>query len=268
MEIIGNTKLCDGADALRLRLYDCGYAETGSEWCAAVARPPFTRLYYILGGDGWFETPREAQPLRAGYCYLLPGGFSFRHACRTSMRQLYFHIALCQEGGQDVLPALERPLWGRFEAASVESLSALVRGTGHAAAALRARALLMETMAGLFDAHGVTLPRVEHSPCVRRALEYIHWHVTAQITLDAVAAHALVSQTTLSKHFRREVGTSVARYAETLVFARAQQMLRDKTLSIAEISERLGFCDQFYFSRRFSHHFLESPQGYRRKALI
>ena len=39
-------------------------------------------------------------------------------------------------------------------------------------------------------------------------------------------------------------------------------------LSALEISERLGFCDQFYFSRRFKEKYGSSPREYRKKTNI
>ena len=49
------------------------------------------------------------------------------------------------------------------------------------------------------------------------------------------------------------------------IFLAAERQLKQTKLSIAQISERFGFCDQFYFSRRFRARYGLSPQQYRKR---
>lgn len=265
MQVMTNPTLCKDVGKLHLQIYYCGYAESGSDWHADVVNPPFSRLYYILGGDGWFETAQTRRNFQPGHCYLLPGGLSFSCACSTSMRQVFFHIALLDENGRDLLPSLASALHTACDESIMQALASITNSeTITTSVALRTHALLLGSIAGLFETHQITLPEKEYSPCVSRALQYIGLHVSAGLSLGEVAQNAFVSQTTLSKHFRRELGLSVRQYIENLVFAQAQLMLRGRALSIAEISEQLGFCDQFYFSRRFQRRYMESPISYRR----
>jgi len=44
---------------------------------------------------------------------------------------------------------------------------------------------------------------------------------------------------------------------------RASQMLQDTDLSMAEIAQRTGFCDQSHFDNRFKDTFQQSPKEYR-----
>ena len=41
-------------------------------------------------------------PLSRGGCYLMPTGYSFRHACDSRMEQLYFHLNLLDYSGADL----------------------------------------------------------------------------------------------------------------------------------------------------------------------
>jgi transcriptional regulator GlxA family with amidase domain len=45
---------------------------------------------------------------------------------------------------------------------------------------------------------------------------------------------------------------------------KAEQMLKNSTMSVAEISERLGFSEQFYFSKCFKQNFGLPPREYRK----
>jgi len=43
----------------------------------------------------------------------------------------------------------------------------------------------------------------------------------------------------------------------------ARELLQETDLPVAEIAERSGFCDPFYFSRCFSRHYGRSPRKFR-----
>ena len=44
----------------------------------------------------------------------------------------------------------------------------------------------------------------------------------------------------------------------------ARDLLYDKELSLAEIAEKCGFCDEFHFSRRFKDNFDMTPAKFRK----
>ena len=54
-------------------------------------------------------------------------------------------------------------------------------------------------------------------------------------------------------------------YIDDLVMYSAQRRLLHTDLSVNEVSETLGFCDQFYFSRYFKRRCGESPLKYRKR---
>ena len=64
--------------------------------------------------------------------------------------------------------------------------------------------------------------------------------------------------------FKKEIGVSVGRYIDDRLMYVAELELRRGEKSINEISDMLGFCDQFYFSRRFSQTYGIPPIKYRK----
>ena len=114
---------------------------------------------------------------------------------------------------------------------------------------------------------GVVFESNRYSPCVIRAIKYIRRHLSAQLTLAEIAENAFVSKSTLTKHFRHELSKSVAEYVTDLIMFEAGQRLLKTNLSVLAVSEKYGFSDQFYFSRRFKQKFGCSPQQYRKAAL-
>jgi two-component system response regulator YesN len=101
-----------------------------------------------------------------------------------------------------------------------------------------------------------------HSKPVVDAINYIRTHLCASLTVKEVSETIFYSQSKLSELFKKEVGQSIASYIEDLVMSHAQTMLIYSDLSVGSVSERLGFCDQFYFSRRFNKRFGISPKAY------
>jgi AraC-like DNA-binding protein len=71
----------------------------------------------------------------------------------------------------------------------------------------------------------------------------------------------------LRKRFKRSTGVAPKEYFLLLKVNRAKELLLRPTLTIKEIAQRLGFTDQYYFSRLFKHRAGVSPVHYRQQLL-
>ena len=91
----------------------------------------------------------------------------------------------------------------------------------------------------------------EFSPCVSKAINYINKNLSETLTIKDIADAIFVSESTLTKHMRKELGTTVNNYIDDLILTLAAQMIAEGQYSLNAISNRFGFCDQFYFSRKF-----------------
>jgi two-component system response regulator YesN len=68
------------------------------------------------------------------------------------------------------------------------------------------------------------------------------------------------------RYFKQAAGETFVDYLTHLRIHKARLLLRDENLSIAEISNLVGFADQSYFDKRFKEHFGKSPREYRTTA--
>ena len=254
-------------NGIQLRVLDGGYAADGLERNSSVIAPPYSRLYYICGGVPYIEAEGDPVRLEQGWCCLLPAGFSFRFACRTAMEQLYFHIQLVDDTGIDLLRSCREMLAMPAGEERIRRMRSLT-DENSPRASLGLRQELYGTLLSLLDAGGVELSRTVCSPCVLDAVGYIREHLSLQLTVGELAAHAHVSESTLEKTFRAEMGQSIGRYIDQEIFLKAESRLRHTDLSIAQMSAEFGFCDQFYFSRRFRERYGLSPRQYRRERPI
>jgi AraC-like DNA-binding protein len=116
--------------------------------------------------------------------------------------------------------------------------------------------------------HPVLLQIPQYSWCVVKAMAYINMHRSVAITVEEISAYVNVSKSTLTKHFRQELNRTVVEYIYEVVMAEACRLLCGTRKTVAEISNQLGFCDAFYFSRRFSERYGIPPRDYSKQPLL
>ena len=72
-----------------------------------------------------------------------------------------------------------------------------------------------------------------------------------------------ISYESFRKRFRRLYGTPPTRYHAILMMERACDLLSNSSHTVKEIARQLDYCDEFHFSKRFSHIIGCSPSTYR-----
>lgn len=93
--------------------------------------------------------------------------------------------------------------------------------------------------------------------------EYIREHLHEPLPLQELSGYVSLSPSYLCKLFKQVTGETITGYIHNLRIARATEYLADPSLSLSEIAERLGFYDQFHFSKVFKAHTSMSPSKYR-----
>ena len=93
----------------------------------------------------------------------------------------------------------------------------------------------------------------EHSGSflVRQATAYIESHYAEKLTLQDVADACYVSQWHLSKLLNRHTEGNFYDVLNTVRINAAKRLLRDPSLKIGEIGERVGYADTAHFARGF-----------------
>ena len=89
------------------------------------------------------------------------------------------------------------------------------------------------------------------SQYVLAAIKYIQFNYSHDISVDDIAKAVGVSRSHLYRVFMSNVGQSPIDYLTHYRISEACSLLKNSTLSIAEIAVSVGFFDQFYFSRVF-----------------
>lgn len=265
MDIRHNPDLLSLMGSIRLEIAEAGLALLDNLWHSSDVRSPFSRLYYIRGGEGTLLLPSGQYRLREGSCYLIPAGLGYRYQCDDWMEQLYFHINLYLPNGIDLFFGCQDCYRLSISDERMQQMYELYQ-QNDAASALRLKSALLSDIAELIGLSGAGDQVLHYSPLLSRLFPVAQRNISAQCTVKKLAQELLVSESTLSKRFRQETGLTLGAYLDHLLFTRACQLLLSSPLSIGEIAEQLGFCDQFYFARYFKKHQQQTPSDYRRKA--
>lgn len=94
---------------------------------------------------------------------------------------------------------------------------------------------------------------------ISRALTYIHDHYAGRIALEDLCGHVNLSRSHLSKLFKEQQGIAVMEYVEAYRLKQARMLLRTTRHPIADIAERVGIGDVFYFSKVYKKHYGINP---------
>lgn len=262
--------LCnDLINNITLEILISGYLQSGPEWSKMrTVAPPYSKLYFILGGDAFIVCGGKRTELRPGKAYLIPSGLVYDNGCISGIHFLYFNIKLLNGRGKDLLSAYGRTLECDFPASKTFAMIQKYMSSSPIDSISLKADILSSIIELLATAPEFKFKTNDYSQCVCRALEYIDSNLSIELKVDDICKNVYAARSTLMKKFSNEVGVSIGAYITNEVLVRCEQLLCDTDLSISEISEQFGFCDQFYFSRVFKDKFGETPQKYRKNRVI
>ncbi len=252
---------------LNMNIFIAAHTWLEQDWGWRTEKPAFTRVYGILEGSGTITVGGENIPMVPGNVYILPTGADFSYVCHTAMEKVYFHINLLAYSHYDMFQYMTScvVLPGRLE--EIMQVTTWLE-QADAYAAIRTKNWLYGVVTEGMRAVQVDFgPIEEYSPLVKQAIHYVENNRRSGLAAAEIAAALYVSESRLQKLFRREVGVPLGRYVNDRLFYYAEQQLRLTDRTIKEISEQLGFCDPFYFSRMFTQRYGTSPKEYRKRLM-
>ena len=98
---------------------------------------------------------------------------------------------------------------------------------------------------------------------VRKIISYLEDHIYQDFSVYNLCCDFNYSKAYLCKIFKRTTGRSILEYYINLKMIEARRMIREGTLNIAQIAQRLGYESPQYFSRSFKHVVGMGPQEYK-----
>lgn len=100
---------------------------------------------------------------------------------------------------------------------------------------------------------------------VQLVREFMRENFTKELSLEQIARHFNFTASYLSKIFIKYTSEPPSRYLMTLRINEAKYLLTHyRNLTIKEVGERVGYLDQFYFSRLFKQMTGSTPKEYQK----
>ena len=105
--------------------------------------------------------------------------------------------------------------------------------------------------------------KAEKPELLDQVLAYVETHLAEKITLEDIARHFYVSESTISQTFRKKMGVPFHRCVtqRRLISAKA---LIEKGTALETVAHQVGFADYSSFYRAFRQEYGISPRQYRK----
>lgn len=101
---------------------------------------------------------------------------------------------------------------------------------------------------------------------ISKIVKYINIHYTnPDLTIEKIANEFYFTAPYLSRLFKSEMGISPMQYIINLRMSKAIELIKHHEFTISQISETVGYKNQFYFSKEFKKFYSDSPTIYRKK---
>lgn len=241
-----------------------GIAVTDGSWHQTELQSPWSRIYYVLDGEGVFICDGKEIAIEPGYVYFAPCGVSYGFCGKSPLTKLFFHVNLVMPDGYDLFaPKSTRIVRFKRSREEIEQFMAWYRSDDPLSHILLESELwktVAQAATEMLDSKRVTV----YSETVSTAIAYIRENLSANLKAGVVADAVFCSVGNLNERFCKEIGTTVARYIDDLLMFEARKMLASGGKAVGEVSTALGYCDQFYFSRCFTKHFSITPRDYKK----
>lgn len=101
-----------------------------------------------------------------------------------------------------------------------------------------------------------------HLATIEQAKQYMHDHLSENITLEQLAAYCHISPFHFSRIFKTFSGFSVYQFLQSMRLKHAEMLLASP-LPVADVAFRAGFNSLDYFSAAFKKQYKLSPSAFR-----
>ena len=233
-----------------------------TSWNYENVRSPYTRIYIPLNGEGEVVVDGETHKLKKGKIYVIPTMTKFSYKTDNSLEKIYAHVYLSSENGTDVFWGVDKILIFDDDENIADRLL-LLYDSDTINAVIETKELLLSCLIKATKKNNVVLGEIKnYSPLVKNAIKHIKNNLSSSLSVKDVSEKLFISVIALQKRFKKEVGKPVGKFIdEMLMTSCAKELIKGK-LNIGEISDKYGFCDRFYFSRKFTEFYGVSPKRY------
>lgn len=261
MRYFENCGIFNEAKELVTDLNELCYVEIGREWNYKNVMSAFTRIYLPKSGEGVVYTDNERIELKPNNVYVIPAYTKFSCECEDKLVKIYAHVSVVKQDGTEAFANIGRVL-SAPDVGFCDQLIELTKGDD-IASLIKIKQRIFDALLYVCESEGVKLQsQKRYSALVRDSIGYINQNLSASLKIGEIAQKFSVAGVTLQQRFTKEVGVPIGKFIDQKLMMIAEKELVRGELNVGEIAEMLGFCDRFYFSRRFCNWYGVSPKKY------
>ncbi|MBQ7225397.1 MAG: helix-turn-helix domain-containing protein [Clostridia bacterium] len=225
-------------------------------------------LMYIIEGELLLDMPDFKRTICRGDAFIIPPKHMYRYSGSERIYYLYVHFTgsyasrLLKECGFDSLPCVIENDFSTKLQKSFNSMIDIFLQDEHLSIQ-RCACLLQEILLSIC----MTMLDSKNNSPIKTSLKFIHSAFTERIDVPYLAGLEKLSISHYTTIFKKQTGKSPNEYIIDLRLQLAQNFLCSTNMSVKQISHRVGYADQYFFSRLFKKRLGVSPQVYRKQCV-
>jgi AraC-like DNA-binding protein len=237
---------------------------------------PGAHLFWVQSGQGELKVPGRTYSLKTGpRCWLVDMRYdrAYTPAAGKRLVNMGFRFrgpeleAWREELGESHEFVLSEADFGAIRKATQQMLNLARRRTERFEWEIHV--LITQVLGRLFKArHLLSAPQIDVPKALARAVDLVMADPARDWRVPELADAAGASRSGLQRMFREFRDESIHEFLQRTRLDQARQLLCDERLAVKEVSARLNFSSEFYFSRFFRKHTGMSPRQFRESISI
>lgn len=257
----------DESESASFRVISCNRTHHAPQHSAPGVRDGNCHIRLLASGHGWYYDGQQRTRISGSQVLILDGRDRGHVVC--DQRNPYDFIFMGYNGGEArrLTDAIIARYGNLFPMPNRMQTLQLCRRMYHLPRA-RSRfalidALLAELLVSLLHDEEHSAPALHF----RQIHSWLENHLQQQLRREDLAQVFEVHPLTIDRICKNACGKTVRQLHEELRMQLACSLLSDRQMNVSEVALRIGFDDQFHFSRVFKKHHGQSPKQYQLSAV-
>lgn len=265
-----------------IQCYRFGRMKQKNGWIRTDIRSISQNLFvFLIDGQADFHVDGTSYSLQAGDILIIPACTPYRAHTEDFCEYYFFHFD--GQIHQTAFPTLP-PLSRRFTFVLPERMDSLIYFSAHTSIGQDFRHVYNSIIACTeYHARGthtgqklleceflkilllladITERSHQDNPlpsALNRIMIYIKKNLTHPLGLEEICQAVGISPSYAGRLFKQHMNTTVTEYINSEKLYYACELITETSMNLTEIADYLGYCDVFYFSKRFKRKFGKSP---------
>lgn len=252
------------------------YSKYENDWQSLMHFHPFAEIFYVLGGKGRFTVENDSFDVKVDDMIIVNPNV-YHHEDSTGSEPLEYVVLGVDKLTFSLNGEENDFLYQSFEKDNDDVqyyiyqmlYESEIKKVGYAAMCQKLLELLILKVVRSMQLDLSNNPLQKHIKReIKTICQYIDQNYSDNLTLESLAEYMNMNKYYMAHEFKKNIGVSPINYLIERRLQECKSLLTTTSLSIAEISETVGFSSQSYFSQIFKKNMDMTPLQYRQQEQI